>query len=163
MGPQYELGHLDLMNKLNELEKNINGLWVCGNYRSGVAFPDCVTFGYDHAKVVIDHLKNGSKQTLSENIIDEVVEEAALVEEAIEEEIVDVSIPYDAAAKLAYEVSDKSTPYAEFRVNYEANAVELVKSKRVKVEEPIAVKEAVQEVVVDVSIPYDAAAKLAYE
>ena len=52
--PQYELGHFDLMKELDSLEsKNEGGgLWVCGNYRSGVAFPDCVTFGYDHAKVV---------------------------------------------------------------------------------------------------------------
>ena len=56
--PQYELGHLDLMSELGEMEgKNEGGgLWVCGNYRSGVAFPDCVTFGYDHAKVVKEYL-----------------------------------------------------------------------------------------------------------
>lgn len=56
--PQYELGHLELMQKLETLEKDIDGLWICGNYRTGVAFPDCVTFGYDHAKTVIDYLKN---------------------------------------------------------------------------------------------------------
>lgn len=54
--PQYELGHLDLMQKLEALEKDVDGLWVCGNYRTGVAFPDCVTFGYEHAKTVIDYL-----------------------------------------------------------------------------------------------------------
>ena len=56
--PQYELGHLDLMAELGEMEgKNEGGgLWVCGNYRSGVAFPDCVTFGYDHARVVKEYL-----------------------------------------------------------------------------------------------------------
>jgi len=169
--PQYELGHLTLMENLNELEKKTDGLWVCGNYRSGVAFPDCVTFGYDHAKVVIDYLKNGPKQTLVENIVEEAVDEAIPVKETVEEEVVDVSIPYDAAAKLAYEASDKSTSYADFKTKYEADAVELVKSKRVNVIEPAIqkataeaeVKEAVQEEVVDVSIPYDAAAKLAYE
>ena len=56
--PQYELGHFDIMNELTSMEsKNeCGGLWVCGNYRSGVAFPDCVTFGYDHAKVVKEYL-----------------------------------------------------------------------------------------------------------
>jgi len=55
--PQYEIGHLELMEELEREEKNTPGLWICGNYRSGVAFPDCVTFGYDHAKVVKDFLQ----------------------------------------------------------------------------------------------------------
>ena len=50
--PQYELGHDALMAQLEAAEAKAPGLWVCGNYRSGVAFPDCVTFGYEHAKVV---------------------------------------------------------------------------------------------------------------
>jgi hypothetical protein len=62
-------------------------------------------------------------------------------------EAVDLSIPYDAAAQLAYDASDKSMAYADFKTKYEADAVALVKSKQ-----PI-----------DISIPYDAAAKLAFE
>lgn len=54
--PQYELGHADMMERLEAAEQKLDGLWICGNYRTGVAFPDCVTFGYDHAKVVLDHL-----------------------------------------------------------------------------------------------------------
>ena len=56
--PQYELGHLELMKELESMESNVEGggIWVCGNYRSGVAFPDCVTFGYEHAKVVKEYL-----------------------------------------------------------------------------------------------------------
>ena len=50
--PQYELGHLDIIRRLEDAEKTTPGLYVCGNYKSGVAFPDCVTFGYDHAKEV---------------------------------------------------------------------------------------------------------------
>jgi len=45
-------------------------------------------------------------------------------------EVVDVSIPYDAAAKLAYEASDKKMTYAKFKAKYEADAIDLVKSKR---------------------------------
>eukprot|EP00560_Eucampia_antarctica_P003369 CAMPEP_0197832294 /NCGR_PEP_ID=MMETSP1437-20131217/14132_1 /TAXON_ID=49252 ORGANISM="Eucampia antarctica, Strain CCMP1452" /NCGR_SAMPLE_ID=MMETSP1437 /ASSEMBLY_ACC=CAM_ASM_001096 /LENGTH=523 /DNA_ID=CAMNT_0043435597 /DNA_START=293 /DNA_END=1864 /DNA_ORIENTATION=+ len=54
--PQYELGHLEIIKELDEAESKTPGLWICGNYRSGVAFPDCVTFGYDHAKVVKNYL-----------------------------------------------------------------------------------------------------------
>jgi oxygen-dependent protoporphyrinogen oxidase len=54
--PQYELGHLEMMKELEEAEKEVDGLWVCGNYRTGVAFPDCVTYGYEHAKVVKKYL-----------------------------------------------------------------------------------------------------------
>lgn len=50
--PQYELGHAGLLEQLQAAEDKLPGLWVCGNYRSGVAFPDCVTFGYEHASVV---------------------------------------------------------------------------------------------------------------
>ncbi len=67
--------------------------------------------------------------------------------EESETEEVDISIPYDAAAKLAYEASDKSMDYADFKTKYEADAVAAVIAKQ-----PI-----------DISIPYDAAAKLAYE
>ena len=55
--PQYELGHLDLMKELEAAESKLPGLWIRGNYRTGVAFPDCVTFGYDHAKVVQSYLE----------------------------------------------------------------------------------------------------------
>lgn len=55
--PQYEIGHLPLMKELEDAEAKLDGLWVCGNYRTGVAFPDCVTFGYEHAKVVHDFLE----------------------------------------------------------------------------------------------------------
>jgi protoporphyrinogen/coproporphyrinogen III oxidase len=54
--PQYELGHLALMKELERAEAKLPGLYVCGNYRTGVAFPDCVTFGYEQAKVVRDYL-----------------------------------------------------------------------------------------------------------
>jgi oxygen-dependent protoporphyrinogen oxidase len=63
--PQYELGHLPLMKELEEAESKIPGLWITGNYRTGVAFPDCVTFGYEHAKTVKTFLDSPvTKETL---------------------------------------------------------------------------------------------------
>ena len=55
--PQYELGHADIIEELEAAEAAVPGLWVCGNYRTGVAFPDCVNFGYEHAKVVRSYLE----------------------------------------------------------------------------------------------------------
>ncbi len=52
-----------------------------------------------------------------------------VVEEAVSEEV-DISVPYDAAAKLAYETSDKSMAYDDFKVKYEADAVADVLSKQ---------------------------------
>jgi len=47
------------------------------------------------------------------------------------QQVVDVSVPYDAAAELAYEESDKSVAFDAFRVKYLAEAVKLVTSKHV--------------------------------
>ena len=79
-------------------------------------------------------------------------------------EPVDISVPYDAAAKLAYEASDKSMEYATFKEKFEADAVAAVVAKqqpKKTAAAPAAAK--VAPVAVDISIPYDAAAKLAYE
>ena len=46
-----------LIEQLEKAEAETPGLYVMGNYRTGVAFPDCVTFGYDHAKVVKEFLE----------------------------------------------------------------------------------------------------------
>mgnify|MGYP005842769721 CR=1 FL=1 len=70
--PQYELGHLDIIKELEEAERKVPGLWVCGNYRSGVAFPDCVTFGYDQSKVIADFL-GGSKTPMKAGTTEELV------------------------------------------------------------------------------------------
>jgi hypothetical protein len=227
--PQYELGHLEMMDELQDLEDNIDGLWICGNYRSGVAFPDCVTFGYEQAQSVLDYLKNGKPKRAKKNSMpptvsysmkadldsfeyDKVVSSGLGAEEIVEKEIsdvknvissiesdieviespvIDISIPYDAAAKLAYEASDKSMTYGDFKVKYEADSIELVKSKQStssEVEEALAMNsppkdseafqrkllaaklkynveasESESENIVDVSIPYDAAAKYEYE
>ena len=90
-----------------------------------------------------------------------------VVEEAVSEEV-DISVPYDAAAKLAYEASDKSMAYDDFKVKYEADAVADVISKQAPKEEEIKAEDVVVEEdspseEVDISVPYDAAAKIAYE
>jgi len=64
--PQYELGHLPLIQELEKAESKLPGLWICGNYRTGVAFPDCVTFGYEHAKVVKSFLDQQPKKSKKE-------------------------------------------------------------------------------------------------
>jgi len=81
-------------------------------------------------------------------VFDPVVVEPVIDEPVVDEEVLvfDVSIPYDARAMLAYEASDKSMAYDDFKAKYEADAVAEVMAKYI-----------------DLSVPYDAAAKIAYE
>lgn len=60
---------------------------------------------------------------------------------------IDISVPYDATVRLAYEASDESTPYEEFKVKYLADAVADVVAKKP----------------VDLSVPYEATIQLAFE
>ena len=55
--PQYELGHKGIVKEIEDEEKDIDGVWICGNWRTGVAFPDCVTFGYEMSATIVDYLK----------------------------------------------------------------------------------------------------------
>ena len=48
--------------------------------------------------------------------------------------VVDLSIPYDAAAKMAYEESDKSMEYEAFKGKFEADAVADVIAKNTEVD-----------------------------
>lgn len=65
---------------------------------------------------------------------DQAIAKAQSMEDKYEEEDethpADVSVPYDAAARLAYEQSDKSMPYVAFQSKYVADAVDMVKSKQ---------------------------------
>lgn len=93
-------------------------------------------------QIILDH--EARSATVSKEQLLSQTEEIAAIDDDAE---IDISIPYDAAARLAYESTDKSMEYDAFKTQYEADAVALVKSKQ-----PI-----------DISIPYDAPAKLAYE
>jgi hypothetical protein len=79
-----------------------------------------------------------------------------------EEIIIDTSIPYDAAARLAYDQqTDDSFSYDAYKQKYEEDAVNFVKAKQKKAAETVV--ESKEPVIVDVSVPYDAAARLAFE
>lgn len=64
--PQYEMGHYDILQKLAEDEAKCPGFYVGGNYRSGVAFGDCIQYGWEEAIRVSQHLKN-AKSTQTSN------------------------------------------------------------------------------------------------
>jgi hypothetical protein len=115
-------------------------------------------------QIIMDH-QDRSTTASKEQFLSQMEE----IKNAPDEEPIDVSIPYDAAARLAYEASDKKMNYDDFKAKYEADAIALVKSKQ-KVDKKEAPKktEAAPKAAAtisdtDVSIPYDAAAKLAYE
>ncbi|NOY06131.1 MAG: protoporphyrinogen oxidase [Chlorobi bacterium] len=44
--PQYVPGHLDIMQRVQELEERIPGLFFCANYRGGISVGDCIKSAY---------------------------------------------------------------------------------------------------------------------
>jgi hypothetical protein len=118
-------------------------------------------------QVILDH--DARSTTVSKEQFISQMEEVKSIPEP--EVPVDLSIPYDAAARLAYDGSDKSLPYGEFKAKYEADTVAMIKAKQPKRKETAAapaasaatIEGAAAAAAVDLSIPYDAAARLAYE
>jgi oxygen-dependent protoporphyrinogen oxidase len=54
--PQYNKGHLDILKTLEAGAAKLPGLFLGGNYRTGVAFGDCVAYGMDEAGRIADYL-----------------------------------------------------------------------------------------------------------
>jgi oxygen-dependent protoporphyrinogen oxidase len=55
--PQYRKGHLEILEALEKDEKKCPGFFLGGNYRTGVAFGDCVAFGLNEAKRIAEYLE----------------------------------------------------------------------------------------------------------
>ena len=53
----YCSGHLDILAKVEAATKNTPGLYLGGNYRTGVAFGDCIQYGVDVAKEVEEYMQ----------------------------------------------------------------------------------------------------------
>ena len=56
--PQYRKGHLDILAALEKDEAKCPGFFLGGNYRTGVAFGDCVQFGWQEAERVSEYLQS---------------------------------------------------------------------------------------------------------
>jgi oxygen-dependent protoporphyrinogen oxidase len=54
--PQYELGHLDRMERVAALERDHPGLAFCANWRGGISVGDCVKSAASVAERVADYL-----------------------------------------------------------------------------------------------------------
>jgi len=52
--PQYTMGYQTVVNAIDRLERNRPGLFVCSNYRGGIAVGDCVMSGEKIAKRVTE-------------------------------------------------------------------------------------------------------------
>lgn len=58
--PQYRRGHLDILSAVAKDEAQCPGFFLGGNYRTGVAFGDCVQFGWTESERVADFLAKES-------------------------------------------------------------------------------------------------------
>jgi oxygen-dependent protoporphyrinogen oxidase len=63
--PQYNLGYQSLLDGINSLEKSVPGLFLCANYRGGIAVGDCVMSGERTASSVSAFLGSDSDRSPS--------------------------------------------------------------------------------------------------
>ena len=54
--PQYDIGHLDILAQLDAALVATPGLYLGGNYKTGVAFGDCIQYGVDAAKAATKYV-----------------------------------------------------------------------------------------------------------
>ena len=66
--PQYNKGHLDILRSVEEGCKAAPGLFLGGNYRTGVAFGDCVQYGADVATEVASYLTTAEASATSASV-----------------------------------------------------------------------------------------------
>jgi hypothetical protein len=116
-------------------------------------------------QIIMDHQLR-STTVSTEQLVQQVTAAAAIDDT---KDTIDITIPYDAAAKLAYQNEpsniQSSMTFDEYKVQYEAKAIADVIAKK----KPTATSSTTAAVTLtsndvsnDISVPYDAAAKLAY-
>lgn len=114
-------------------------------------------------QIIMDHERR-STTVSKEQFVQQVAAAAAL---EAEDFTFDIAVPYDAAAQLAYEEEGSSLPFEEFKLQYEAKSVAEVRAKKnSSINTHDAIGTTTKEELTpayDVSVPYDAAAKLAFE
>ena len=63
--PQYHLGHLDRLKRIEERLKNLPGIALAGNAFEGVGLPQCIRSGEQAAERVLSQLAPASTQPIS--------------------------------------------------------------------------------------------------
>eukprot|EP00274_Cyanoptyche_gloeocystis_P003742 CAMPEP_0196659094 /NCGR_PEP_ID=MMETSP1086-20130531/33057_1 /TAXON_ID=77921 /ORGANISM="Cyanoptyche gloeocystis , Strain SAG4.97" /LENGTH=600 /DNA_ID=CAMNT_0041992935 /DNA_START=75 /DNA_END=1877 /DNA_ORIENTATION=+ len=61
--PQYNLGHLDRLDRVKRLEEEFPGLYISGNFTNGVAIGNCVEGGEKMANAVTKYLKENAARS----------------------------------------------------------------------------------------------------
>lgn len=59
--PQYTIGHLDRLKKINERVAKHPGLFLAGGSYGGVGIPDCINSGAKAAEAAAAYLKSGGR------------------------------------------------------------------------------------------------------
>ena len=62
--PQYNLGHQAILDKVNKDQDKVPGLFLGGNWKTGVAVGDCVDFGERESGVIAGYLKSQRSRTI---------------------------------------------------------------------------------------------------